>query len=129
MAQTEAGSIITRTLFIRPGKQDLLLQVASGNGKVTINDELAILEQDNGQVIAVSMKGGSKGTSWNADTEGAIRLRIPASKNSSTLKLLHWRGENGKINTFSDSLTKNLTSPEDLSQFIKGGPTRWPHLL
>ena len=27
----------------------------------------------------------------------------------------------------ANSLTKNLTSPEDLSQFIKGGPTRWPH--
>ena len=127
MAQTEAGSIITRTLSIRSGKQDLLLQVAGGNGKLTIKNELAILEQGNGQVIAVSMKGGPKGTSWNADTEGAIRLHIPASKNSSTLKLLHWRGENGKINAFSDSLTKNLSSPEDLSQFIKGGPTRWPH--
>ena len=127
MTETQAGPILTRTFRIGPGKKDLRLQVAGGNGKPTFRNGIAVLAQEDGQVLAAYSIGGPKGTDWDTASDGAIRLRIPASKKATSLKLQHWRGASDKAGTLEDAIIKDIAGPEDLTKFVKGGPTRWPH--
>ena len=144
MLKGSPGPIVTRTLRIAAGKEPMILQVATGSGTAQVVDGIATIpigsaptvsaprvsptepaKKPQGPVIAGIVTGGPKGTTWDTSANGNLRLNIPASSKETTLKILHWHGDAGEIDSFAKAAQKN-SDPEDLSDFTKGGPARWP---
>jgi glucose/arabinose dehydrogenase len=103
--------VFTRTLNTSKSEKDLILQVFQTN--------------DPQSDIVVAALGASPVMSWQ-NSDGAIRLHIPASATPAKLKLLTAR--TAKPREF-EHLAKSSPAPLDLSALTQGGPPRHPRTL
>ena len=81
------------------------------------------------KVTVIAMVGGQAGMEWIATDDGALRLRIPASGEASSLKLLFAHA--GSTDNFDSFITTaNASSaPANLEPLTHGGDERWPATL
>ena len=81
------------------------------------------------QVTVVAMVGGDAGMAWITTAEGDLRLRIPASSESASLKLLFSHVSSTKaLDPFIETVQASA-APGDLQSLTKGGAERWPERI
>ncbi len=141
---TDGGlDLITRTLDIGPGDEDLLLQVAAyegatavqlagqGRGFVRVSNVSIVPNARDAEVwgspeamLTVGLVSASSELEWEVDQPGQIRLRIPASPQSQRLRLYYTRTALDEIPRLMGVLG-GAQPPASLEPFTKGGPTRF----
>jgi mono/diheme cytochrome c family protein len=75
---------------------------------------------------AVAMVGGLEGCEWITTSAGDLRLRIPASSEPTTLKILYGEtGSSSDMDAFAKAAAAS-SAPTDIAALTKGGPANWP---
>ena len=80
------------------------------------------------QAIAVTAKGAEFGVAFLLGGKSQARLHIPAGPARTCLKLLIARVNEATLSGFRAAALKS-PEPSDLSEFLHGGPARYPQVL